>query len=184
MAYEEETALLGGWRRRSAALMLLSMLVVSSCAGAAQQTRVVYPTSTLGPPTTMELIAWTTVMQWPSGQQRPPDVKTFDKIITNQALVRAVQARLNALQRGVTGDCSTASPTDRYDFRFATSGAATQDYSGNLDCETWTVTTGGVSVPVDDPDSTTLDGYNFMATLHQLTGMPVPSWWSGTLLPS
>jgi hypothetical protein len=164
--------------------MLLSMLVVSGCASDTGQTGVVYPTSTPLPPTTMELIAWTTVMQWPAGQQRPPDVKTFDMSITNQGLVRAVQARLNALQRGVTGDCSVRSPTDRYEFRFATGSATAQDYSGNIDCETWTVTTRGVSVPVDTPDSTTLDGNNFMATLHQLTGMPVPSWWSPTLAPS
>jgi hypothetical protein len=184
MAYEEATEALGRWRGRAAALMLLSMLVVSGCASATEQTGVVYPTSTPLPPTTVELITWTTVMQWPAGQQRPPDVKTFDKSITNQGLVRAVQARLNALQRGVTGDCSVKSPTDRYEFRFATGGATTQEYSGNIDCETWTVTTRGASVSVDTPDSTTLDGYNFMATLHQLTGMPVPSWWSATLAPS
>jgi hypothetical protein len=30
-------------------------------------------------------------------------------------------------------------------------------------------------------DTTTLDGYNLMFTLHKLTGMPLPSWWAGTL---
>jgi hypothetical protein len=184
MAHAEVTKARGRWHGRAAALMVLSMLVVSGCAGAAAPTGVVSPSSTPLLPTTMELVAWTTVRQWPAGQQRPPDVKIFDKSITNQGLVRAVQARLNALQRGMTGECSIKSPTDRYEFRFAAGGATTQDYSGNIDCETWTVTTRGVSVRVDTPDSTTLDGYNFMATLHQLTGMPVPSWWSGTLATS
>jgi len=184
MAHQEVTNALGRWRGRAAALMLLSLLTVSGCASTAQPAGGVYPTSTPLPPTTMELIAWTTVMQWPAGHQRPPDVKTFDKSITNQGLVRAVQARLNALPRGVTGDCSAKSPTDSYEFRFTTGGVTTQAYSGNIDCETWRVMTRGVSVPVATPDSTTLDGYNFMATLHQLTGMPVPSWWSATLAPS
>jgi hypothetical protein len=183
MVSQQMRAVPGKWHVRAAVLISLAMLVFSGCAGAGQQSSSgAAPTSApAASNTSMEIIAWTTVMHWPSGQQRPPDVKTFDKIISHQGLVGAVQARLNALQRGVVGGCSIASPTYRYEYRFAANGVTTQDFSGNLDCVTWSVTTRGISSTVADPSTTTLDGFNFMTTLHQLTGMPLPSWWTPTL---
>jgi hypothetical protein len=183
MNSQQMRSALGQWHVRAAVLISLGLLVFSGCSGVGQDSSSVATatSSSVASNTSMEIIAWTTVMRWPAGQQRPPDVKTFDKTLTDQGLVRAVQARLNALQRDVVGGCSTASPTDRYEFRFAANGVTTQDYSGNLDCVTWSVTTRGISEKVADPGGTTLDGFNFMTMLHQLTGMPLPSWWTATL---
>jgi hypothetical protein len=129
--------------------------------------------------TSMEIIAWRTVMTWPEGQQRPPDVQVFDKIITQQPLVHDTKHQLDELERGAMGGCAIASPTYRYDISFATYGVPTEVYAGNVDCGTWTVTTFGVPMTVGGADGTSLYGYNLMTTLRKLTGMPLPSWWPG-----
>jgi hypothetical protein len=134
--------------------------------------------------TSMEITAWRVVMVWPAGQQRPPDEQVFDTTITRQPLVHDTKHQLDDLERGAMGamgGCVIASPTYRYDISFATFGVPTEDYAGNLDCATWTVTTFGVPMTVGGADGTSLYGYNLMTTLRKLTGMPLPSWWSATL---
>lgn len=131
--------------------------------------------------TSMEISAWRVVMTWPEGQQHPPDVQVFDKTITQQPLVHDTKHQLDGLERGGMGNCAIASPTYRYDISFATYGVPTEVYDGNIDCAMWTVTTFGVPVTVGGADGTSLYGNNLMTTLHKLTGMPLPSWWSATL---
>jgi hypothetical protein len=94
--------------------------------------------------------------------------------------VHDLHQQMNGLQRNTFfGGCILAPVSYTYEFRFATNGASTQVYTGDAACVTWTVTTFGVQVPVDAPYGTSL-----MFTLHKLTGMPLPSWWSVTLSAS
>jgi hypothetical protein len=108
-----------------------------------------------------------------------PQVKIFDKTITNLGLVRDTQQQLDALPRNVLGFCIIAQPAYGYMLRFATHGRTTQKYAGNIDCPSWTIMTLGTSISVESAGSARLYGYNLMSTLHQLTRMSLPSWWLG-----
>jgi hypothetical protein len=156
-----------GRGRVIAALLVLVVLVVLAGSG--------YTVATQWA-TSMEITAWRTVMQWSAGQQRPPDVKVFDKIITAQPLVRDTQHQLDGLERDViVNGCVPTTPEYDYQFSFATNGITTQVYTGVLLCVSWGATTLGVSASVVGGNATTLYGSNLMTTLHKLTGMPLPS---------
>jgi hypothetical protein len=131
-------------------------------------------------PVSLEIVTWTQVISVTAAPGKAPvfplEVKIFDKMITDQELVLAAQHQFNGLPRNVVGGCAIASPAYVYEFRFATNGVTTQEYTGSLDCVEWNVVTPGQqSAIVAAADDTTLDGYNLMFTLHNLTGMPLPS---------
>jgi hypothetical protein len=145
--------------------------------------------------TSLEIIAWTQYDSWGPNPQRPPDVKVFDKT-TNLRLVQEAQNHLDNQPRGGWGSCGIGSPTYFYLLRFATLGALTQVYSGDLNCALWTVMTLGdiswvitslvtpgsnltcrdsVFLPCSGPVfvySATLDGVEILRALHQQTGLP------------
>ncbi len=173
--------------RHTRAVMAAALVLLVSLAGgefaAARQV-------ILHEATSLEIIAWTQYNSWPTGQQRPPDVKVFDKTATNLELVRDVQNALNGRPRGGLGSCDIGSPTYFYAFGFSTLGVLTQTYAGDLNCAVWNVATlgdalgavltivptvpGGDTVPII---GATLDGVNILDVLHQRTGMPLPGGW-------
>lgn len=130
--------------------------------------------------TSLQIIAWTYVLQRKAGEQRPPDQQVFDKTITDQELVQAIQRKFESLSRNVYGGSVIASPSYRYEFRFATDGVTTQVYAGSPNHIVWSVRTFGERATtewVGDPASTSLYGRNLMTTLHLRSGMPLPDWW-------
>jgi hypothetical protein len=140
--------------------------------------------------TSLELIAWRHVDGIVETQpgvvpKFPPNVKVFDKTITNPGLVHDAQERLDGLvQDGSFDSCLAGSVTYKYEFRFATLGVITQMYTGQADCTEWDVITlgnvlgnlralvlfSGVGVAY-----ASLDGVEILEALHKRTGMPVPS---------
>jgi len=129
----------------------------------------------------MEITVWRHALAYPQGQLPPPDVKIFNKTITDLGLVHDTQDQLDGSELSGPidggGGCTTGDTTYIYEFRFATLEVPTQIYDGYSICVVWDVTLFGV------PDSgffevgvshITLDGANIMATLHKQTGMPLP----------
>lgn len=53
--------------------------------------------------TSLQIITWAYVMYGRDDEERPPDMKVFDEMITDQELVHDLQQQFDGLQRGVRG---------------------------------------------------------------------------------
>ena len=143
--------------------------------------------------TSLEIIAWSDVMVWTTGEVRPPDRVVFDKTTTDQSLVRELQDKLDGLpwNSGFAG-CVMFTLSYTYEFRFATLGVPTEVYTGNAACVGWTAARFGDLIPdaiplvllgFIDPYDITLHGVRMLTALHEKMGMPIPTGWTFSPFP-
>lgn len=174
MLQQRVQSMLGTWRGKFPVVLIVLIVFVSSGYTAA------YLVTTHGA-TSLEITVWRSQHVW---NPDVPDVRIFQKTITNLGLVRDVQDQIDGAPEGI-GFCTLAPPTYYvYQFHFATGGYSTQTYEGESMCGGWSTTPFGIAgllTPLDEVffNETTLHGVEILIALHQQTGMPLPPGDSG-----
>ncbi len=137
--------------------------------------------------TSLDITVWSHQLMLLDGQHPVPDVKIYDKTITDLGLVHNVQDQLDggtSVSLG-GGSCATGAVVYRYQFQFATLGVPTQVYYGQAGCPGWDASV--FDIPVVIPVfhvaiyGVKLDGKFILDALHEKMGMPIQNFYGSRI---